>query len=39
MFEILCNIELLCFINVDKIKAFKKIILYKLKNMMNFKNL
>ena len=39
MFEIICNIELLCFINIDKIKAFKKIILYKLKNMMNFKNL
>ena len=31
MFEILCNIELLCFINIDKIKAFKIIILDKLK--------
>ena len=31
MFEILCNIEILCFINLDKIKAFQKIILNKLK--------
>lgn len=31
MFEILCNIEILCFFNLDKINAFQKIILNRLK--------